>query len=81
MRKIARSIAATVKRNVGKIAAAGAVATAATMNTAHAAFDTNVTALASDALDFFNDDIKPLKIAVVAFVIVLSYVGFIKGRR
>lgn len=51
------------------------------MVNAQAAFDTNVTSMADDALEFFTGKIQPLKIAVVGFFIVLSFVAMVKGRR
>lgn len=78
MRKLIRSVAKATKRNVGKIAAA-VTATAATVQS-QAALDTNVTGLASDVSQFFDNDIKPVVIGVVGFVLVLSYVKHLKRR-
>lgn len=88
MRKIARQIqakavevAGKAKNKIGTAAALCAGATMVGMNNAQAAFDTNITGLATDASDFFENSIKPLKIAVVGFFIVLSFVAMVKGRR
>lgn len=68
------------KRNAGKIAAAGALAATATQAQAQGTAVSTLTNIAGTANTFFESGVAPLKIAVIAFGIMASFVLMLKRR-
>lgn len=82
MRKIQRLMVRAgelAKRNCGKIAAVGAVAATSAEANAQTAVST-LTNIATTANTFFESGVAPLKIAIIAFGVMASFVLMLKRR-